>query len=215
MGARRRVLALVAGAIPERATPVLVGIDGVDGAGKTWFADDLARVVDLPVLRVSLDDFHRPRSQRYARGRDSPEGFWLDSYDYPAFRERVLAPLAEGGSGLVRTASHDLASDALVDPAPVLVTGAAVVLVDGLFLHRDELVGAWDVSVFLDVPFEVTVARMAVRDGASPVVDDLTNARYVQAQRHYLRTCDPAARATLVVDNTDPAAPTLRPRTVR
>ncbi len=40
-------------------------------------------------------------------------------------------------------------------------------VIDGIFLHRDELVEAWDYSIFLDVPFEVSVARMAVRDGSA------------------------------------------------
>ncbi|MEN0130558.1 MAG: hypothetical protein AAGC49_14025 [Brevundimonas sp.] len=208
---RVQVLEEVARAVPHLARPVLVGIDGVDGAGKTTFADALAaNMGDRPVLRVSIDDFHHPRAVRHARGRQSPEGFWLDSFDYPAFRSRVLDPLASGGSGLVRLASHDLASDAYVDPAPVAVPADAVVVVDGIFLQRPELAAAWDLTVFLDVPFEVTLARMVVRDGAPPGVDDPANARYVEAQRHYLATCSPADRAGLVVDNSDPAHPVLR-----
>ncbi|MDQ2749168.1 MAG: hypothetical protein M3Y44_06545, partial [Actinomycetota bacterium] len=40
-------------------------------------------------------------------------------------------------------------------------------LLDGLFLHRDELAAAWDFSIFLDVAFSVSVARMAERDGTT------------------------------------------------
>jgi len=43
-----------------------------------------------------------------------------------------------------------------------------VLVLDGLFLHRDELVGVWDLSVFLQAPFAVSVARMAARDGSNP-----------------------------------------------
>ncbi|MGZ6754483.1 MAG: uridine kinase, partial [Nocardioides sp.] len=53
-------------------------------------------------------------------------------------------------------------------PARVFAPASAVVVVDGLFLHRDELVDAWDFSVFLEVPFDETARRMAVRDGSSP-----------------------------------------------
>ena len=56
-----------------------VGIDGVDGAGKTTLADDLAQRLALEgrqLIRASIDDFHRPRELRYRRGRDSPEGFY-------------------------------------------------------------------------------------------------------------------------------------------
>ena len=210
-GCRAHVLDEIARAVPHLARPALVGIDGVDGAGKTTFADALgAHVRDRPVLRVTIDDFHHPRAVRHAKGRHSPEGFWLDSFDYAAFRSRVLDPLAPAGSRLVRLASHDLASDAYVDPAPVAVPADAVVVVDGIFLQRPELTAAWDLTVFLDVPFEVTLARMVVRDGAPPAVDDPANARYVEAQRHYLTTCSPADRAEFVVENSDPAHPLVR-----
>jgi uridine kinase len=206
--ARALVLHAVARTVPRLGRPTLVGIDGVDGAGKTTFADALAaHLGGRPVLRVSVDDFHHPRATRHARGRLSPEGFWLDSFDYAALRSRVLNPVGPGGSRLVRIASHDLATDGYVDPDPVAVADDTVVIVDGLFLHRPELAGAWDVTVFLAVPFEVTVARMVTRDGAPPDVDDPANRRYVEAQRHYLATCSPAHRATLVVENSDPADP--------
>ena len=62
---------------PDRI--VRVAIDGVDGAGKTTFADELADVLDdlgRPVIRASVDGFHNPRTIRYARGRQSPVGFF-------------------------------------------------------------------------------------------------------------------------------------------
>jgi uridine kinase len=80
-----------------------------------------------------------------------------------------------------------------------------VVIVDGLFLHRDELRAAFDLTVFLDVPFEVTARRMARRDGIGG--PDLR--RYVEAQRIYFAACNPRAKATILFDNTDPATPCL------
>ena len=61
----------------------------MDGAGKTTFADELAAELlreGRTVVRISVDGFHRPRDERYRRGRHSPEGFWADSYDYDALR---------------------------------------------------------------------------------------------------------------------------------
>ena len=102
--ARLAVLRDVAGRIADpRALgrPVLVGIDGMDGAGKTTFADELAAELlreGRSVVRIGVDGFHRPRDERYRRGRHSPEGFWADSYDYDALRTQVLEPFAPGGS---------------------------------------------------------------------------------------------------------------------
>jgi hypothetical protein len=42
-----------------------IAVDGVDGAGKTHLADELARALRLfalPIIRASVDGFHNPRS---------------------------------------------------------------------------------------------------------------------------------------------------------
>ena len=73
----------------------------------------------------------------------------------------------------------------------------AILLFDGVFLHRAELISYWDMSLFLDAPFEVTVARMAGRDESSPDVNAPENRRYVEGQQLYLRTCEPRRAATM------------------
>ncbi|SNT55198.1 uridine kinase [Asanoa hainanensis] len=189
-------------------------MDGPDGAGKTVFADGLAAVLrsrGRSVVRISLDDFHNVRAVRYRRGRSSPEGFWRDSYNYARFRADVLEPFGPNGSRRYRHAAHDLATDALLIPAPRLAPPDAVLVVDGLFLHRDELASAWDLSVFLDVPFTETAARMALRDGTHPDPDHPDLRRYVGAQRIYFAACAPLSRASVVIDNSD----FDRPRIVR
>ncbi|GGN46522.1 uridine kinase [Actinoplanes campanulatus] len=189
-----------------------IGVDGVDGAGKTVLADELAaqlRVPGRPVVRVSLDDFHHVRAVRHRQGRDSPRGFWEDSYDYDRFRRDVLEPFGPGGSRRYRAAAHDLETDVVLDGEPCAADPGAVLIVDGLFLHRDELVPVWDLSVFLDVPFEETARRMADRDGTSPDPDHPGMRRYVEGQRLYFAACAPQDRATILIDNRDFAAPRI------
>ncbi len=95
--------------------PLRVAVDGIDGAGKTTFADALTPHIaqrGRPVIRASVDDFHRPRAQRYARGADSPEGYYLDSFDYPALLTQLLRPLGPGGDRWYRVGVFDLVADA-------------------------------------------------------------------------------------------------------
>ena len=82
-----------------RGGRVLLAVDGIDGAGKSVFADGLADVfaeAGATVFRSSIDGFHRPRAERYRRGRRSPEGFYRDSYDYQTFRRVLIDPFREG-----------------------------------------------------------------------------------------------------------------------
>jgi len=180
----------------------LVAVDGVDGAGKTTFCDELAAVLrgqGRAVVRASVDDFHHPRARRWRRGRTSPEGFFLDSFDYERFVDHLLTPFAAGRP--FRRASHDLETDEYVDAEAEVAPPSALLLVDGIFLHRDELVRHWDFSVFLSVDFAVSVGRMALRDGSPPDPDDPRNRRYVEGQRLYFAACDPVRRADLVIDH--------------
>jgi uridine kinase len=216
---RRRLLAHVAARLRVLATsgtaartPLLVGIDGVDGAGKTRFADELAAALEAggaTTFRASVDGFHHPPAIRYRRGRGSPEGFYLDSFDLAAMRRLLLGPLQPGGDRRVVRAVYDVAREHPVTPTIELVTDDTIALVDGIFLHRPELRDDWDVSIFLAVPFRVSVGRCAARDGSDPDPAAASNRRYVEAQRRYLATMVPEERATLVIDNTDLAAPRI------
>ena len=56
--------------------PVRVAIDGRTASGKTTLADEIASLIrgkGCPVIRTSIDGFHRPKAERYARGRHSAE----------------------------------------------------------------------------------------------------------------------------------------------
>ncbi len=182
----------------------LTAVDGVDGAGKTHFADELAAALARAgtlVIRASVDGFHHPPAVRHRRGRASPEGFYRDSYDYGRLTRLLLDPLRNGAGEYVRRV-YDVHAER---PIPVVVKQApraAVLVFDGIFAHRDELAGYWDYSVYLHVPFEVSIPRGAQRGYGDPDPGAPSNARYVDGQWLYLAECDPISRATVVIDNT-------------
>ena len=193
---------------------IRVAIDGVDGAGKTTLADALAPLVAAqgrPVIRASIDDFHHPRALRYARGRYSPDGFYLDSYDYDSFRTLLLDPLSPEGSGRYAARRFDLDHDRPFDLVIQQAQPAAALIVDGIFLHRPELRSYWNISIFLKVDFEVSLPRGAQRgptfdatDAASP-----SNQRYVGGQKLYLGECAPEQRADIVIGYNDLREPSI------
>ncbi|MBZ9752409.1 uridine kinase [Deinococcus sp. HMF7604] len=197
----------------QPACPVLrVAIDGVDGAGKTTLADELAVALhDLgrPVIRISADAFHAPRAVRYQLGRDSPQGFYEASYDLDALRHEVLRPLSPSGSGLYRTAAFDVERDLPVLAAPQKAEPGSILLLDGLFLHRPELRAFWDDSVFLRVPFEVSVPRGAARGPGygSPDPQAASNRRYIEGNRLYFAHAQPEKHAGVVLDYTSLSRP--------
>lgn len=211
---RRAVLEEVARRIRRQANgpaPLLVGIDGVDGAGKTVFADELAGILqtDVTVVRASVDGFHQPAVVRHRRGRGSPEGFFLDSYDYVSLRRLLLDPLRADAPHEIVRAIHDVGRERPVERSAEPIPADATLLFDGIFLHREELRDYWDLSVFLDVPFEISIPRGAARGDGDPDPAAPSNRRYVDGQRLYLDRCQPERHATIVVDNRNLAAPEI------
>ena len=208
---RLAVLARVADALPDLDRPLLVAVDGGDGAGKTWFADDLATLLaerDRVVVRASVDDFHHPRAHRHDLGRTG-ETVWSRSFDYLALRRHLLDPWCAGAGSPYRCRHHDLATDAHLDEPTDAVPEHGVLVVDAVFAQREELRGCWDLVVWLQVGDEERVRRMAGRDGVPADASHPDQRRYLDAQRIYRDAADPLGSADLVVDNTDPAQPFL------
>jgi uridine kinase len=183
---------------------IRVAIDGVDGAGKTMLADMLAPLVTArgrPAIRASVDDFHNPRSLRHTRGKYSPDGFFLDSYDYDALRRLLLDPLGRGGSGRYVAKYFDHRTDKLVEAGARQALPSSALIVDGIFLHRPELRSCWDLSIFLKADFRISVPRGAARDQTPDTIDPDAPAyqRYVGGQRLYLGECAPEQVADIVI----------------
>lgn len=191
----------------------LFGVDGPDAAGKTTFADDLALAFEragFASVRASMDDFHRPREERYRAGRYSGEGYYRDAYDFSLFRRVLADPFRAGGSAGFQLRGFDLARDAPFEAEWSTAPADAVLVVDGTFLQGAALRGIWNYVLWLDASREVRLARAVARDGADPDPAAPSNLRYLDAQRRYVRDVHPNTSANAIVDNTDPDAPVRR-----
>jgi uridine kinase len=165
------------------------------------------------VIRASIDGFHRPRSERYRLGPDSPEGYYRDSFDDEALRRELLDPLGPGGHRLYRTAVFDFGTDAPVEAHRRRAAEDAVLLFDGVFLLRPELRDCWELRIFVRVRPEESLRRAIVRDrellGSAEEVERRYRTRYLPGQQLYLADADPLDHADAVVDNDDPRQPRL------
>lgn len=223
--ARSKVLQTVADQIAGAAATtnrLAVGVDGQSGAGKSTFADELTRALaarGLHTLRSTTDSFHRPRAERMQRGDTSAAGYYLDSHQLDIIVADLLTPFRDGAA-TVRVAAFDEPTDSQRQDTQD-VPERAVLVFDGLFLHRPELRNHWDLSVYLEA------AKRRNQDWLNYLLGDLPDdpvqraaviderlerarwPRYRHGWHHYLAQDTPHERATLVIDNNDLAAPTL------
>lgn len=220
-GARENVVRSLAQAIlssrPSR--PMRVAVDGRTASGKTTLANELSnaiRQLGQPVIRTSIDGFHRPKVERYARGRYSAEGYYRDARDLDAVVNLLLKPLGPDGDRRYCTASFDLAADVPLPLEFSMADPRAVLVVDGTFLQRPALRSWWDYVVFVDVDEHVAesrgIARDAAHTGDEALAAKLFAERYRPAYRLYTEEADPEALADAVLTNSDFDNPTLRIR---
>lgn len=99
-------------------------------------------------------------------------------------------------------AIHDVRLDERLDLPTELVPAVGVLVVDGVFLARPELVGFWTMLILLDAPLSVSQGRAAARDGLPPDAFDPTG-KYVTAHALYRSACAPQSRADVLIDATD------------
>lgn len=194
--------------------PLLVGINGIDGSGKTSIARNVTEYlsdIGKSVITVSIDDFHNPKEKRYTRGSDSPEGYYYDSMNFEEFKNKLLEPIKKALEFPVKVHSKifDLHSN---KPQNIenSVSEDSIVIIEGVFLFKPDMIDFFDIKIFIDAERKVIIERMIVRDLASDAtsleIDSYRTRikqKYMAGQDIYLSESDPKNKADIVIDNND------------
>lgn len=201
----------------QKDLPILVGIDGVDAAGKTILADKLADRLEesnRQIIRASIDGFHNPKAIRYRKGRNSPNGYYQDSFNHHLIIDKLLKPLSSGDLKY-KEVVFDYRIDDEVNVPSKKADKDAILIMDGIFLFRPELLNHWDIKILLDVSFDVTLQRAIKRVKDQETLDseqdimDQYNRRYIPGQRLYFQEATPQEKADILIDNTSYEIPVI------
>jgi len=196
--------------------PLCVAIDGIDASGKTKLAKEFSfplRRTGRQIINISLENYLQPTSIRYKRGRESPEGYYYDSFNYPLLINDILLPLTPKGDRKIRRVNLDNVFEKKSITEVEEVEENAIVLFDGVFLMRPELINFWDIKIFIDITFDVAFDRVITRDSnkfeTGQQMRKLYELRYFEGQRIYFERCHPQSIADIIVDNNNPRDPFL------
>jgi uridine kinase len=196
----------------QHTRPLLVAVDGRDAAGKSTLAKELAenlRNKGANVIEASIDGFHNPRKIRYRRGRDSPEGYYFDSFNHEVLKKQLLDPLRSGDLR-VRLKAFDYTVDEAVESPFVEAQPDTILVFDGVFSLRPELRDYWNHSIYLYVDEAESLRRGAARNpGDEEEAKHRYEVRYIAGQRLYHNEADPLKHASIVIDNNDPENPLI------
>jgi uridine kinase len=170
------VVAAVVAAVGGRQGTRWIGVDGKGATGKTTLAARIAAVLPRSVV-VHIDDFARPDIRGWERDR---------------FVRQVLQPLLAGQPGRFQRwdFNRNVGAEWHTVPAgvPVVVEGVS---------STDERLGiSWDFTIWVEVPYEIRLARALERDGPEMLERWLTD--WMPSEDAYEQQQRPQDRVDLI-----------------
>jgi uridine kinase len=191
---------------PEQLTlpqqPILIGIAGCSGSGKTTLARELARQLEATLFPLDLyyrDLAQFPLDSRCKQNFDHP-----DSLESALFIEHLRA-LKQGLA--IDRPIYDFRTHTRVAGAFERIEPTPFVVVEGIMaLHWPELCEAYDFSVYVDAPEEVSLTRRIHRDMRERGrTEDSVREQYAAAVKPMadLYVIPSQSRATMTVLGTD------------
>jgi uridine kinase len=160
-----------------------VGVDGKGATGKTRLADRIGAALPRSVV-VHIDDFARPDVQGWERER---------------FIRQVLKPLLAGRPGRYQRWDFDRNAGAEWHTVP----SAVPVVVEGVSATDERLGVPWDFTIWVEVPYQVRLARALERDGPERMDRWLTD--WMPSEDAYEEAQRPQDRVDLVYRPQDAA----------
>lgn len=157
-----------------------VGVSGIDGAGKSWLCGHLREALvarGLRVVALGVDNWRTAPGERF-RGPDWGRTFYERSYRW-----------GEADATLA-TARRSHQND--------------IVLFEGIFALTNERRGWFDLTIWVDCPFEVALERALERnqEGREPAaLRDEYERVYWPAQRLHIERDRPTEHADWVFEN--------------
>lgn len=197
--------------------PLLVAINGKDASGKTTMADILAghlrTQTTRSVVRISVDDFMNERAIRYTVDESPARGCYNHTFNFDGLISQTLAPLRRAGLRQYKEKIFDHASDTPLSLPSKVADKDAIVIFDGVFLYKHDLVDYWDVKILLETDDEVAIERGARRDadriGSYEEARQKYIDRYIASQQIYYTEERPELVADVIIDNNNIDKPSI------
>jgi len=174
----------------QEARPMVIGIDGRCGSGKTGLAALIARL--FPCRVIHMDDFYLPFALRRENWTEVPGG----NMDFERLRLEILEPVRQGKPVYYR--AYRCQEDRLEEA--VLMPPGQLTVVEGSYSHHPLLAEYYDLKIFLTCPDEVQRRRLQEREGSHfPMFEK----RWIPMEENYFRQDQVESGSDFVVDTGD------------
>lgn len=167
--------------------PVLIGIDGKCGSGKSEFAKLIEKLFSCNV--VHMDDFYLPPEKRRADWFEISGG----NIDFGRFRKEVLLPVQAGD--MIYYRPYDCQKGFTEKELPL--PPRRLTVVEGSYSHHPDLRAEYDFKIFLHCMKQTQNSRLLKREGDDyPVLLE----RWIPMEERYFAQYRIAENSDLIVE---------------
>jgi glycine/serine hydroxymethyltransferase/uridine kinase len=187
----------------KKNKPFVIGISGIDTSGKTTFTKILEKELknsNYKTQIIHIDDFHNPKKTRYS-DKDELKNYYENSFNYEVLNQ-LLEELKIGDNQKITLDLLDLESDTKSLRKTYQVDENTIILVEGVFLFRKEIVNIFDLKIWLEIDPDKVIERAIKRGelekyGQAKI--DKYSSKYIPTQKIYIENHRPQQQADLVI----------------
>ena len=144
------------------ASPLIIGITGGSGSGKTYFLQQLvAKLPSEEVSVLSFDNYYKPRHQQ------PKDDLGIENFDTPESldSDKFLTDLKSLIAGNNLAIKEYTFNNAHADPKLIYIKSVPVILIEGIFtFHFQEIFDLLSLKLFIDASTETMLSRRIHRD---------------------------------------------------
>ncbi len=143
----------------------IVGISGIDGAGKSTLSKQLCEKLHergINAYTVHGDDFLFERKVRNANP-DQAIAYYYETFDYNKLFNEIIVPLKEEKEFYKVVELLDWESDTFYTKE-FKIKAPCIILVEGVLLFKKQIAHVFDYNIWIDIDFEVGLSRALRRE---------------------------------------------------
>ncbi|MFS0752104.1 kinase [Oceanobacillus sp. 1P07AA] len=180
--------------------PFIVGIDGLSGTGKTTIVQKLKQNNPKYIV-IHIDEYIVTSKNRYDTGYEEWYEYYQLQWDVQCIKKCLFEELHQNRTSL--TLPYNNREKDSIDKQQILLPRNCIVIIEGVFLLREEWKAYYDYTIFLDCPRNTRYQRALNRDTyIGSYADRMAKykRRYWLAEDYYMNLQQPKSTANKVLD---------------
>lgn len=142
-----------------------------------------------------------PKSYRYDGGDSSPDNYYRRNFNLSNIIDEIFNPVFERNVINKKIKLLNLDTDKFTVIKSYNIDQETIVIFEGVFLFRKELINYLDLKIYIDISFDEAKKRFIKRDLPlyGPSIYSKYQTKYFPAQRKYIKLINPINIADIII----------------